>query len=554
MSLRTILAGLVLLLPFVIVTGAVVTYAVNLPYWDDYMIQDHLLLLKNTPGTGRKLARLFDQHWEHRIVWTRSLFFLYYKLAGQLNFYGLTLIGVLGLFATVGVLGLAFRRTGLPLFYFLPVPFLLLTLQSHENLIWAMASLQNFYILAFALGAFYLLALGGRPAFLGALALAVMASFTSGNGFLVFASGTVVLLWRRQGIRMLGWLSVGFLCVLGYFANYSRVSFFPSAFLFGFGEWVKAFFVFFGAFLDTFPYTKPYNLGYENPLWLAFLGGLIGVGFALFHLLRLLLTSRTIAERHASGAFWNTFFVGTTLFLLGTAAMTVYARVGFGGAGYLLQGRYKVYSPLFLSVCYLYFVWLYRRSPHLRRNWLVAMLVVVPVSLYADYQCLDGLINQRRKAVATFLTWQMQTPAPVREQVGLVFKDVKELPLPVDTAQLCRGAGPVSERIDRIGEEKYFFNLTRFRAKNSTLTRPDDGSYIVLIGRDSTYVVAARPLRPYSVPEPVPSSGYYTDVFQAQISKEFVRPGRYRMGILTYEKGAVRFGMTPQILHQTTQL
>lgn len=552
---RKSITVLLLLTPLVLVSWVVLKYAIDLPYWDDYLVHNHLISLKSDTGALRKLGRFFDQHWEHRIVWTRVIFFLFYKLNGELDYYGLTLLGVSGLFVLLLLLYQVFRKTRLPLYYFLPVPFWLLNLQSHENLIWAMASIQNFYILVFALGAFYWLAYPSRISFSLALALAVVASFTSGNGFLVFFVGTLLLLWQQKFRRGLLWLVVGLGCVVAYFYSYNRITFFPSPFLYGFDEWIKAFFVFAGAFVDTYPYTKPVAIGYENPVWLTIFVGVLVIGFTSWQLLQLLRTNFPFARRSTSTGtwFWPVFFGGSLLFLLATDAMTVYARVGFGGAGYLLQSRYKIYSGLFLSVCYLYALWLYKERSGLRFGWAIALLITMPVSLYADYQCLEAIINQRRKTVASYLTWQLQTPANHRQHFESIYH-----PKPVLNpflSVLKTAPADTTARFDQTKDDRFFLNVSKTNAINPNLQRPDEGSYIVLVGVDSNYVYSARPLRPYSLPDSAAKSsktGYFSPNFQAQVSKEMTLPGVYRLGLLTNRNDSLRFELSPVIYRHTT--
>jgi len=555
MTIRPILTGLALLFPVFLVAAAVLTYAVNLPYWDDYIVHEHLMYIKSVNVPLQKVRHLFDQHWEHRIVWTRSIFFLYYKLTGSLNYYGLTLLGSGGLLLLLLLFFLAFRRTRLPLYYFLPVPFLIATLQSHENLIWAMASLQNFYVLVFVLGACYGLANRSRIGFGIAMALAVLASFTSGNGFLVFPAGAAVLLLRRH-YRQLGiWLLTGALSVIGYFWTYNRINFFPAPDLFPVTEWIKGFFVFLGGFADTYPYTTPYAIGYTNRVWLTVLVGALAAAFAGYHLLRLLVSSPLVRERPrvAERPFWNDFFVSAALFLLATAVMTVYARVGFGGAAYLLQGRYKVYSPLFLSLCYLYGLTLEREPRRLNRQVLVAALLVIPTSLYASYQCLEGMVHQHRRANAYFLNWLIHTPEAQRKAMLYVYHLTDTPGMTADTARLHAPESRFATetiRLDSLYEDRYFFNLYQRNAVNPDLRRPDEGSYMVLMGSNGNHIFAARPLRPGALePEPRPSGQYFGNQLLAQVQKEALPPGTYRVGLVSYQAGKARFSLTPHLIH-----
>lgn len=377
--LRQLPVLLLLLTPVVLVGVVVLYYAINIPYWDDYKVQDHLQMLISQPSAGQKIGHLFDQHWEHRIVWTRLIFLAFYKLNGHLNYYGLTLIGVSGLLVLAGILFAAFRRLNLPLAYFIPVPFWLFTLQSHENLIWAMASIQNFYVLVFAVGTFYALAQNTRSGRWLAVGLAVLATFTSGNGPIVLIAGGCVLGLQRNWRWLGGWAVLTAGCLLSYFHNYQRVSFFPSPFKYGYGDWIKAFFVFLGGFLDPYPYSGLMAVGYQNPLTLIMiLGFLLALAMTYF-----VVTSQLESRRWVRPVwFWNDFFAGISLFLLATAVITVFSRVGFAGPGYLLQGRYKVYPALALCSVYLYSLCRWQSSPFFRPYAAGVAITTVTFSLF----------------------------------------------------------------------------------------------------------------------------------------------------------------------------
>ena len=93
------------------------------------------------------------------------------------------------------------------------------------------------------------------------------------------------------------------------------------------------------------------------------------------------------------------------------------------------------------------------------------------------------------------------------------------------------------------------YNITKSAAANPTLTTPDYGSYIYVKSPIKTYLFAARPMRP----SPLALSGfahYFTaDQFFAQVLKEKLEPGRYRLGILTYQNNSIRLAMTSQYIN-----
>ncbi|GAB4038034.1 hypothetical protein GCM10028809_55050 [Spirosoma gilvum] len=211
--------------------------AVNVPFEDDF---DSALAfasnyLYKTPTLVGKIQRIFSQHNEHRIVLDRLAFLTDYALTGSINFRHLILFGNLSLLIVIGLLFVSsFRSLTLlqQVVYFLPVPFLLFQLHFWELTVWGMASIQNLYIVAFALLSFYALDRSKQqPAwFWVAVASAFMASFTSGNGIFTFIIGLPVL-FLQKSYRQLGiWVGIGVLTAAIYFWGYAKPGHHPPIF------------------------------------------------------------------------------------------------------------------------------------------------------------------------------------------------------------------------------------------------------------------------------------------------------------------------------------
>ena len=535
---------LLILVPVAIVGFTVLYYAVNFPYWDDYIVQEHLVGIKSEGSIRRKILRFFDQHWEHRILWTRLVFYLFDKLNGTLNYYTLTLTGVSGLLWLLGLFYAAFRRLGLSLAYFIPVPFWLFTLQSHENLLWAMASIQNLYVLVFAFGSFYFLASGTHRNRIVAILLAILATFTSGNGSLVLIAGLVVLIWQRRWRSTFLWTLTTGVCLGLYFFDYHRTTFFPSPFRYPYSDWVKSFFVFLGAFADLYPYSGGAAIGYTNFYEFVISLGAVLLAISIFFLIKMLSSK----QKGKNDLFWNSFFTAAVLFLITTALITVYSRVGFAGPSYMLQSRYKIYSPVMLCVVYLYA--LHRWQKYNSYRWAIRLVTIITIflSLVSSYLCLEGIINQHRKTVSAYFNWQQETPYERRKAIDAVYVPT-QLPFYGTGSQLTHPTNSttgVIARLDSIVEERLLLSIIQEGKQNPTPFRPDNGSYILLTNPDLTYLFPARPLRP----SPVALSGFSTyftaDQFHAQILKENVKEGRYQVGILTHQLGADQISMTNQ--------
>lgn len=577
---RTIGAWLLMMLPIGLVGFVVLTYALNLPYWDDYLVQEQLVLMKSQPTGRQKLLHLFDQHWEHRIIWTRLIFAAWYKLTGSLNYYGLTLVGVSGLLALLALLAVVFRRTGLAWVYFLPVPFWLFTLQSHENLLWAMASIQNFWVLVFALGSFYALAQSTSLTRWLALGLAVLATYTSGNGALVLISGGIVLIWQLgmnqwpverkpaqttlNGWGFIGiWGVVSLISIGGYFLNYQRITFFPSPFRYPFIDWLKAYFVFFGAFADPFPYSGAGAYGYENPLGLTVALGLILVGLGGYCLLTSLnrgkgLTASSLSSSPSSlSSPLFPFYLGTVLFLLATAAITVYSRVGFAGPGYLLQGRYKIYSALMLAVVYLFALTRFNpvKKSSFRWAWVGILVVSIGQSLFSDYLCLEGIINQHRRTTAEYFNYVVNTPAEQQRVMGSVFVPTEPVFYGGQIAQLRVKSwltAPAATKFDQFDSQRFMYWIEKSNTVNPSIKQPTEGTYVYMTSGEHTYLFPARPLRPS--PTAIRGFDHYFQPtgIRAQVLQEKLKPGRYRFGLLTNTSGQLRLAMTNQTVTFTS--
>jgi hypothetical protein len=124
----------------------------NVPTFDDYGILGFIARVHTGDFTW---AEFWAPHNEHRIVWTRVVM-LAASYLGGVNFVGLMLIGNLGWLGCGWLLGReAVRRSG-SLWAAVPVAVLLAVPSHEENMLWAMASLQNYWVLFFVLAALQL--------------------------------------------------------------------------------------------------------------------------------------------------------------------------------------------------------------------------------------------------------------------------------------------------------------------------------------------------------------------------------------------------------------
>ncbi|WP_233866821.1 hypothetical protein [Dyadobacter sp. CY323] len=173
---------------------SVFRFSYNFPYYDDFenivkFIHDY----SQTANIRAKLALLFEQNFEHRVIFSKSVTLLQYFTTGQVNIKWLIILGDLSL---IGILCFFIQyhfKKQLSLPALLTVTCLLFQVQHYEDSIsWATCALQHAPCIFFSLWSFYL-ALNRRNLYLSG-SLALLALFTSANGLSSIAIWLIIVL------------------------------------------------------------------------------------------------------------------------------------------------------------------------------------------------------------------------------------------------------------------------------------------------------------------------------------------------------------------------
>jgi len=340
------LVSLTLLIPVGIFFWVWDYYAVNIPKWDDHALKAFLLEYLQAPDFSGKIQALFRQHNEHRITLTRFVALLDYELFGSLNFKRLMLYGNISLLGVIALWWILLQNNKKPFYALIPVPFIWLTLSHYENMYWGMAAVQNFGVVLLSVWTLYCCVSRRRGLFIVSLLLAALACLTSGNGLLVLPIGAVLLLLAPRWRRLMVWLVVSAGYLLVYFLDFQRSPANPDAH-FGAGAFIKGYLYFLGSFAESLPVQNHGQACLILGAILFLVAMSIGFG-TVFRLVR-------NRYEYDFAKITDLFCLGIILFILGTALVVVYSRVGFGLEG-LLTSRYKIYSFLLLLVAYLYVV------------------------------------------------------------------------------------------------------------------------------------------------------------------------------------------------------
>lgn len=478
------------LLPIATLIWAWTSLAVNVPKWDDHIFKFFLLKLETETSPLGWFRQVIKQHNEHRIAYDRLLAWADYTLFGKLSFKRLMIYGDLSLLALVALFGLLLKRYVKPWYLFVPpVALLIVTLAQWENFYWALSSIQNFSIVGWSVACLYALSHQHRIGW--AIGLAMIATLVSGNGFLLWPIGLVVLLAQRRYRSMRPWGMAAVLLIALYFGNYVQPATHPptrGSLL----ELAGGCLAFLGAAVEALPLSKPY-------LFSIILGGVLLLFWGAN-----LVRSFSVFRTKTGWTPLQAFGFGTLAFLIGTALVVVWGRYGYG-QDMLLTSRYRIYSLTLLALTYTYWLSAHYSSGHVssKMAWTLALLGLAGSGIlwWSAFRFnTHESIALRKQLLTMQYNWTYTTNQPIstidevtRRQIDnspafydatlpAFFKPVQGVPFPIDTLY----------KVD----QSYIVRLgaaAKSGAALPSIARPDDGLNLVLRSAKRTYLYGALP-------------------------------------------------------------
>jgi len=215
-----LLALLLLGLPIASYWIHLFVFAANVPILDDYdVILDSTNRFLGASGLSRKVAVLWAQHNEHRLVVLRIVALIQYYLLGRINFRQLSFAGSLAWTAGFVLIVREHRkRAQLPLLFYVPLAYLWFSFVHRENTFWAMASLQNYGAMFLSIVALRCVLTGRIVATCLSCALGVLTSMICWPLFVVCIGITLARrAWRDAGALA----GTAILLALLYFHRYT---------------------------------------------------------------------------------------------------------------------------------------------------------------------------------------------------------------------------------------------------------------------------------------------------------------------------------------------
>ncbi|WP_375445563.1 hypothetical protein [uncultured Fibrella sp.] len=477
-------------LPIGAVSWAWANLAVNVPKWDDHALKGFLIALEHETSPLGWFRQVVKQHNEHRIAYDRLLTWADYTLFGKLSFKRLMIYGDLSLLALVVLFGAFLRRYVRPWYLFLPpVALFIVSLAQWENLYWALSSIQNFSIVGWSIACLYLLAHHHRIGW--AITLAMIATLVSGNGFLVWPIGLVLLLAQHRTKELIPWCVAAVLLIALYFGDYVQPTTHPQT-RGSLLELAGGCLAFLGAAVEALPTNKPY------PFSIVLGGGLLACWGVIF--LQALARSR----QKIAWTPLQAFGLGALAFLLGTAVVVVWGRYGYGH-DMLLTSRYRIYSLTLLALTYTYCISAYYQTYAVpfRSGWFLALIGLAVGGIFwwsaFRFNAHESIALRRMLLTNMQYNWTYTTNSPLSTiddttrrlidnapafydaQVPAFFIGTQAPPVPVDTLFKRNNA--------------YVIRLSAQVAGGDvpSLTRPDAGLNVLLRSAKRTYLYGALP-------------------------------------------------------------
>lgn len=220
MKLR-FLSGVVICLVILVYLFYNYYYSVNFPYQDDFLLIQFIeVVSQGGLGFSGLITELFRTFNDHKAVVPRLISLIEYTITGHLNFRFYIVLVSINVTYIFYFIYLQFKKTRLPLYYFIPAAFLYFQPLYYDISGWALNGMQHSFLTAFTVTAIILASRRTNLALYGAMLCCFLATFTHGNGILSFPAIIFYFLCFKDFKRAI--ITGGFmvLCLVIYLAGY----------------------------------------------------------------------------------------------------------------------------------------------------------------------------------------------------------------------------------------------------------------------------------------------------------------------------------------------
>lgn len=554
-----LITWLLLLLPVAGFFGYFFYLRYNIPWFDEYEnIPFFLQRFLDAQTIQARWEALLRPNNEHRVLYARLVVYGQYLLTGGISFGGLMLWGNLGLVVILGLLYQTVRRLRLSVAYMLPVPLMLFTAQNYLLTFTAIYTLQYLAIIMLVMLTFFVLSQdrtnSNRPVYFAlALLLGMLATFSMGNGLLLWPAGAILLVIQRRWGRLGIWLAVGGLSIYLYFLGYPVQQGNAEGFAYVLKhplQTIAGFLIFAGSIFDFFPAWPV-----EKRVYLPFLIGLMVVGFLAYWLVKVVFRK----ERNTSMA--ELFLLGCALFLLANMGLIAVFRIRFY-FGMVLHSSYRTYSLVLWAVAYVAFLQTQSQASDsikakavfwLPAAWLLFLFVngftyltYVPEAIQRRLHMQGLTFNQRFNDIGLGGTRNSFLAKWIVELTDLMHqRGWYNLPAPSIVADEQKLVAPVRDTTitqNLLIEQKPDYVVVSSNEPGYRIDR-ETGMYLVLKSDQHAYLMFVEPNDPKSWHPFRVMPGW-----SAAMPKALVQPGQYRIGFFRVSNGRSSITYTDKLV------
>lgn len=215
------LSGVVICLVILVYLFYNFYYSVNFPYQDDFLLIQFIeVVSQGGLGVLGLITELFRTFNDHKAVVPRLIALIEYTITGHLNFRFYIVLVSINVTFIFYFIYLQYKKTRLPLYYFIPAAFLYFQPLYYDVSGWALNGMQHSFLTAFTVSAIILASRRTNLSLYGAMLCCFLATFTHGNGILSFPAIIFYFLCFKDFKRAI--ISGGFmiLCLVIYLAGY----------------------------------------------------------------------------------------------------------------------------------------------------------------------------------------------------------------------------------------------------------------------------------------------------------------------------------------------
>lgn len=197
-------------------------FSLNVPYGDDLELFLHFWMkYEKATSISEKIAILFDQFVEHRLMFTRLVFLVLVKL-GIANIKLVVLIGNSFLIVLLWIFhSILIKHYKLPIYSLLPVTFLIFQpCYSFDGMIWAAATLAYIPVSTLSILTIYLLWKKSSQAFWLSIFTGFITVYTFGNGQFILIVAAFFLVTQQRWKDLTIWIAFTVLTLSSYYYHY----------------------------------------------------------------------------------------------------------------------------------------------------------------------------------------------------------------------------------------------------------------------------------------------------------------------------------------------